>query len=79
MCVCVGVGVCENPVRFSLNDGPMETVEYVGVNIWCMLDSIIGFCHKTAEIHFLGIICSTFCVYFPLRKLNSLYTCQTII
>ena len=22
-----GRGVCENPVRFSLNDGPMETVE----------------------------------------------------
>ena len=26
-------------------DGPMETVEYIWVNIWCMLDWIIGFCH----------------------------------
>ena len=35
-CVCVrgrGEGVCENPVRFSLNDCPMETVEYMRVNI----------------------------------------------
>ena len=56
-------GVCENPVRFSLNDGPMETVEYMWVNIWCMLDWIIGFCHKTAEIHFLGISCSTFSLF----------------
>ena len=31
-------GLCENPVRFSLNDGPMETVKYMWVNIWCMLD-----------------------------------------
>ena len=61
--MCVGVGVCENPVRFSLNDGPMETVEYMWVNIWCMLDWIIGFCHKTAEIHFLGISCSTFSLF----------------
>ena len=30
--------LCENPVRFSLNDGPMETVKYMWVNIWCMLD-----------------------------------------
>ena len=32
----VGAGggeVCENPVRFSLNDGPRETVEYIWVNI----------------------------------------------
>ena len=27
VCVCVGGVVCENPVRFSLNDGSMETVE----------------------------------------------------
>ena len=33
-----GAGVCENPVRFSSNDCPMETVKYVWVNIWCMLD-----------------------------------------
>ena len=50
MCV-YGRGVYENPVRFSLNDGPMETVEYMWVNIWCMLDWIIGFCHKTVSAH----------------------------
>ena len=61
MCVCVcgygegGGGVCENPVRCSLNYGPMETVEYMWVNNRCILDWITGFCHKTAEIHFLGI------------------------
>ena len=32
------VGVCENPVRLSLNYGPMETVKYMWVNVWCMLD-----------------------------------------
>ena len=55
--------LCENPVRFSLNDGPTETVEYMWLNICCMLDWIIGFCHKTAEIHFLGISCSTFSLF----------------
>ena len=47
VCVCVSVseeGVCDN-LRFSLNDRPVETVEYIWVNIWCMLDWIIGFCH----------------------------------
>ena len=33
----------------------METVEYMWVNIGCMLDWIIVFGHKTAEIHFFGI------------------------
>ena len=56
-------GLCENPVRFSLNNGPMETVEHMWVNIWFMLDLIIGFCHKTAEIHFLGISRSTFSLF----------------
>ena len=28
--VCGVVGGCENPVRFSLNDGPMETGIHVG-------------------------------------------------
>ena len=55
VCVFVGVGVCENPVRFSLNDGPVETVEYMWVNIWCMLDGIIGFwsqdCRNTLPWH----------------------------
>ena len=30
-------------------------VEYMWVNIWCMLDWIIGFCHKTAEMPFSGM------------------------
>ena len=34
-------------------DGPMETVEYMWVSIWCMLDWTVGFCHKTSEMHFL--------------------------
>ena len=59
----VGKGVCQNPVRFSLNDCPMETVEYMWVNIWCMLDWTIGFCHKISEVHFLGISCSSFSLF----------------
>ena len=35
-------------------DGPMETGEYIWVNVWCMLDWIIGLCHQSAEIYFLG-------------------------
>ena len=31
--------------------GPMETVKCIWVNIWCMLDWVVGL----AEIHFLGI------------------------
>ena len=30
-------------------DGPMETVEYMLVNIRSMLDWIVGFCHKTQK------------------------------
>ena len=33
-------------------DGPMETVEHMGLNIWCTLDWINVFCHKSAEIIF---------------------------
>ena len=30
----------------------METaVKYRWVDIWCILDWIIGLCHKTAEMH----------------------------
>ena len=50
-----GGGTFKNPVRFSMHDGPMENVEYMLVNIWCMLNWINGFCHETAEIHFLRI------------------------
>ena len=51
-----GGGVCENPVRFFLNDGPLKTVDYMWVNICCMLDWIIRFCHKTSDMHLLGIM-----------------------
>ena len=29
-----GGGACENPVRLSMYDNPMETVEYIWENIW---------------------------------------------
>ena len=32
-------------------DSPVETVKYMCMNIWCMLDWIVGL----AEIQFLGI------------------------
>ena len=34
--------VCEIPVRPPINDGAMETVECIWVDIWCMQDWIIG-------------------------------------
>ena len=40
-----GGGVCENPVGLSMYDGLMETIEYIWVNIWRMLELIIGFRH----------------------------------
>ena len=43
---------CENLVGLFMYHSPMENVEYIWVNIWCMLDWIVGFCHKTEEIHF---------------------------
>ena len=51
--------VCEIPVRAPMNDGTMETVECIWVDIWCMLDWVIGLCHKTTEMHFPGMGCST--------------------
>ena len=42
-----------------MNDGAIETVEYMWVDIWCMLDWIIGLCHKNGEIHFPCVSCST--------------------
>ena len=30
-------GHCENPVRLSMDEGHMETVEYTWLNIWYML------------------------------------------
>ena len=48
--------VCEIPVRLSMKDGAMETVEHMRVDIWCMLDWIIGLCCKTAEMHFYELL-----------------------
>ena len=31
-------GPCENPVRLSMYEGHMETVEYTWLNIWCIFD-----------------------------------------
>ena len=47
--------VCEIPVRFRMNDGATETVEGISVDIWCIVDWVIGLCYKMAEMHFLGI------------------------
>ena len=55
----LGGEVYEIPVRSPINDGAMETVECIWVEIWCILDWIIGLCHKTAEMHFPGMGCST--------------------
>ena len=30
-------------------DALMETLEFIWVNIWCTLDLIVAFCHKTAK------------------------------
>ena len=52
-------GLGEIPVRLPMNDGAMETVEYMWMEIWCMLDWVRGLCHKTAQMHFPGMGCST--------------------
>ena len=54
-----GEGVCTISVRISMNNGTMETVEYKWVYKWCMLDWIIGLCHKTVEVHFPAVSCSS--------------------
>ena len=40
-----------------MSNDSMETVGYMWVDMWCMLDWIIGLCHKTAEIHAPGMSC----------------------
>ena len=43
-----------------MNNDAMETaVEYMWVDVWCMLDWIIGVCRKTAEMYFPGMSRST--------------------
>ena len=51
----LGEGASENLVGFSIYDGPVETTEYMWVNIWCMLGWTVGFCHKTAEMYLLTV------------------------
>ena len=55
-----GEGTCKNPwdsiCMINVYDGPMETAMWV--NIRCLLDWILKFGQKTAEIHFFGM-CST--------------------
>ena len=46
-----GGGACENPVRLSMQGGPMETVKYMWMNIWCMPDWVTGL----VETHLSGI------------------------
>ena len=40
-------------MELSMCDGPMETVKYILMDIWCMLDWI--FQQNSSEIHFLCI------------------------
>ena len=54
-----GMEVCEIPVRLPMNDTVMEAVECMWVDIWCMLDQIVGLYHKTAETHIPDMGCST--------------------
>ena len=35
-------GGCEIPVKLPMNDGAMESVEYMLVDIWCKLDWIMS-------------------------------------
>ena len=50
-----GGGAGENFVRLSIYAGPMETVKYTWVNIWSMLDWIVGFRNKNTEMPLLGM------------------------
>ena len=42
-----------------MNHAAMQTVECMSVDIWFMLDYIVGLCHKAAEMHFPGMGCLT--------------------
>ena len=46
-----GGGAYKNPVRLSMSDGLMETVEYARVNMWCMIDQIIADCFSWIPEH----------------------------
>ena len=41
-----------NPMGFLMYDYPIETVEYIWMNIWCMLDWILSQnCRNTLPFH----------------------------
>ena len=45
------VVACENSVGFSMCDCPIETVKYIWVSIWCMLDWILSqSCRNTTSL-----------------------------
>ena len=47
-----GGGYAKFNVRPPINNDAMETVvEYMWVDIWCVLYWIIELCHKTTEMH----------------------------
>ena len=47
-----GEGACANPVGLFMYESPMETVEYIWANIWCMLDWISSQkCKNTLPLH----------------------------
>ena len=53
-------GICEIHMRSPMNNDALETaVEYMWVDIRCMLDWLIGLCHRSAEMHFPGMSRST--------------------
>ena len=37
-----GKGACENPVGLSMCDVPIETVKYIWMDVWSMLDWILS-------------------------------------
>ena len=48
----VGRAACGNPMGFLMYDYPIETVEYIWMNIWCMLDWILSqSCRNTLPFH----------------------------
>ena len=50
-----GFGARGNPVGLSIHDGPMEIVEHIWVNIWCILDRVSSQnCRNTLPLHTVG-------------------------
>ena len=61
-----GGGVCEISAGLPVNNGTVEAVEYMCVDMWCMLDWIIGLCQKTdPQLHSLPNLSITGCQAKP--------------